>query len=130
MLSFIQTVYGLYFVQTGHPIWIVPASLDMVLLAVFWVLIKKGKSAYCYLGALIYFFYWSFCVVCVFKEWLPQSWKSHSKYQLANSILIPFIAVNSIPLSDFKQTALFTFPLFIATTYAQVKATRSLMIKE
>jgi hypothetical protein len=32
VLSFLQTVYDLYFLKTGHPIWIVTASLDLLLL--------------------------------------------------------------------------------------------------
>ncbi len=130
VLSFIQTVYDLYYLETGHPIWMVTVSLDMLLLIIFWILIKKGKSAYCYLGAITYFFCHAFSAVCVYKEWLPEPWTSYSKYGLENSILMTFIAVNSIPLSDFKQTAFITFPLFMATSYAQIKAERSFMVQE
>lgn len=56
VLSFLQTVYDLYFLKTGHPIWIVTASLDLLLLVFFWILIKKDKAAYCYLGAITCFF--------------------------------------------------------------------------
>ena len=56
VLSFLQTVYDLYFLKTGHPIWIVTASLDLLLLVFFWILIKKNKAPYCSVGAIAYFF--------------------------------------------------------------------------
>jgi hypothetical protein len=117
-----MTVVDIFILKKGHPVWMVTGVLDMLLVATLWILLKKGKSAYSISCALIYFFYHVFAVVCVYKEWLPTQWNSNSKSLLDGSILITFIAVNSIPLSDFRQTAFITFPLFLATSYAQIKA--------
>lgn len=121
LLSFLSAVFNVYVLDNGHPIWIVVASLDMVLVATLWIFIKKGKSDYCLSCSHIYFFYHVFAVVCVCKEWLPTKWNSYSKTLMQDSIMMTFIAVNSIPLIDFKHTAFITFPIFIATSYAQLK---------
>ena len=92
--SFLSTVYKLYFTKSDHPIWMVTASLDLLVLAYFWLVIKIDKAYYCSFGAVAYFLCHSMAVVCVYKGWLPESWQSYSKYLLPNSILISFIAVN------------------------------------
>jgi hypothetical protein len=85
----------------------------MVLVSFYWILRRLGKVEF-YTFSVPYFVYTSISVVCVYKEWLPQTWLHYSKSYQSNTIITNFVVANAIPLIDFKYTLFVMFPVFMA----------------
>ena len=59
--------------------------------------------------------------VCCYNGWLPEAWLKYPKDVFEFQIVLQFIIVNAIPLLDFTETLFVMTPIFIVSSYMQIK---------
>jgi hypothetical protein len=55
ILAYAISLYDVYVLNTGHPIWTITGGLDMVLIAAVLILVKVGKAGYTSYLTVFYF---------------------------------------------------------------------------
>ena len=115
-LGCITTCINLFVYNSGHPINLITNGIDILFTIILWTLVKSGKSYLCRWTTVPFFFSHSMAIVCVYKDWLPDYFNRYPKANTENMIMLMFIAVNAVPLINFKQTIFVMCPILIATS--------------
>jgi hypothetical protein len=83
------------------------------------LMIKYNRKEYItYLG-MIFLLNHSITSTCVYKNWLPDSWKSYPKEMADSQLIINYIALCAVPLTDYKITLFYSFPLYMISAMLQ-----------
>ena len=126
-LGFIVTCVNLFVYNSGHPINLITGGLDILFALTTWILVKIRKAHYSSWLAVPFFLYHTLAVVFVYKEWLPNYFNRYPKVNTDYMILLSFITLNSVPLTNYKQTLFFMLPILLATSSVQFQITSKLL---
>ena len=85
-----------------------------------YIMMKFNLTEYMVYNTLPFIIWHSATSLCVYKEWLPASWKIYPKENFDLQLLSNFIYACAIPVQDFRMTFFLLFPIFIISAYIQI----------
>ena len=107
-----------YFIQNvGHPMTLCAGACNQLGMVILYLMIKFKMQEYMVYILVPFILVHATSSLCVYKDWLPNSWKSYPKENFDMQLLANYIYTSAIPTQDFKLTTFVVFPIFFVSSY-------------
>jgi hypothetical protein len=130
ILSLISDLINILVQHSGHPMELVTACLNLVLIGIGHIFVRFGKPEFVLHLAVPYFLVHAVITVCCYQEWEPKYFVKYPKDPMENKIIHNFILINVIPLIDVFTTTFLMFPILIVSTCLKLWKETELRRKE